>query len=151
MNEKTAPAGELKESDMLTKAEAAGFLPNTIHSWMPALTRYTNAIIAADRALRASPAVSLPPIPLLRTGEVQIRDFTLADMQAYAQAAIAALTAERDALRKDAERYRWLKHRDLPWSYTDHPKSMVVTRWRSGHSPDEIDAAIDAAMTKEPN
>lgn len=59
----------------------------------------------------------LPLIPLLRTGEVQIRDFTLADMQAYAQAAlaakgadyemgvsmlakkIAALTDERDALR----------------------------------------------------
>lgn len=37
---------ELSESDLLTLAVEAGFLPNTIHSWMPALKRYTGAVLA---------------------------------------------------------------------------------------------------------
>jgi hypothetical protein len=61
----------------------------------------------------------------------------------------AALEAEIDRVCKDAERYQWLRERDLPWSHKSYPQSMVVTRWSSGHSPDEIDAAIDAAMQGE--
>ena len=63
--------------------------------------------------------------------------------------ALTLVTAERDALRADAERYRWLRDRDLPWSHKTYPQSMVVTRWSSGHSPDEIDAAIDEAIRRE--
>lgn len=48
-------AAPVSESDMLTYAEAAGFLPNTIHAWMPALTRYTKSVISADRAAGAEP------------------------------------------------------------------------------------------------
>jgi len=55
--------------------------------------------------------------------------------------------AEVQALRKDAERYRWLRNCDLD--------AMAANHWPCGQVPiDEafdaaIDAAIDAAMNKE--
>lgn len=63
------------------------------------------------------------------------------------------LKAECEALRKDAERYRWLRSRDS----SDDPELNVV-RWArqsstsaTGESPrlEELDSAIDAAMGKE--
>ena len=56
------------------------------------------------------------------------------------------LTAERDALKKDAERYRWL--RDA------HPatEEIVVVRWRNLNEEmryEKLDSAIDAALSKE--
>lgn len=50
---------------------------------------------------------------------------------------ILALRAERDALRRDAERYRWLRDVDAQtqWHHVD---------WTG--DPEDIDAAIDAAM-----
>lgn len=119
----TAPAGELKEIDLLTHAEAAGFLPNTINAWMPALTRYTDSIIAADRALRASPAAGgtiMRTPDLVKMIALQAKDDGLwfeamTAPEAYLQhelrnlhrvievaaaqpeqAALAAMTAERD-------------------------------------------------------
>jgi hypothetical protein len=68
---------------------------------------------------------------------------------------IAALEAERDALAKDAERYRWLRLASL--SKGDHDYYAKVDRWSVsvensgfGHSfhADALDAAIDAAKEK---
>lgn len=78
------------------------------------------------------------------------------DYELHSSAAIeeiAQLKAENEALRKDAERYRWLRSRDS----SDDPELNVV-RWArqsstsaTGESPrlEELDSAIDAAMGKE--
>jgi hypothetical protein len=56
-----------------------------------------------------------------------------------------ALAAERDALRKDAERYRWLR---------DSAGNDIMEKLMAECSPprwDElVDAAIDAAMGERP-
>lgn len=58
---------------------------------------------------------------------------------------IDALAAERDALRKDAERYRWLR---------DSAGNDIMEKLMAECSPprwDElVDAAIDAAMGERP-
>ena len=55
-----------------------------------------------------------------------------------------ALLAERDALAKDAERYRWLRNPDQDVALVlDKMVSSGVYEYRAG---DELDAAIDAAM-----
>jgi len=63
---------------------------------------------------------------------------------APAEAAIVALRAEVAELRKDAERYRWLREHACNYSDGyDGPELAMRT-----HGPDwpaEIDAAIDAA------
>lgn len=60
------------------------------------------------------------------------------------RAAVAALVAERDALKADAERYRWLvsgKRGDWVWS------NVLTDENKAGHS--DIPQAIDAAITGE--
>jgi hypothetical protein len=56
--------------------------------------------------------------------------------------ALKRLTAENAALRKDAERYRWLR-------VIQHP-SLGLTRLVLNDTPYGIDAAIDAAMGEKP-
>ena len=51
--------------------------------------------------------------------------------------------AENEALRRDAERYRWLRDKAPP----DIGDMASV---RDSHDPSEIDAAIDAAMGDKP-
>lgn len=52
---------------------------------------------------------------------------------------IARLTAERDALRADALRYRWLRD-------SSNPGADLLADWdMDGADDDELDAAIDAA------
>jgi hypothetical protein len=51
-----------------------------------------------------------------------------------AEARIAALKAERDALAKDANRYRWIRQ---------HP---VWIGWDADYLPDHIDKATDNAI-----
>ncbi len=56
---------------------------------------------------------------------------------------IDRLRAENEALRKDAERYRWLRD--------DAPEEWDVTRWLDNetqeiHVQDYLDEAIDTAM-----
>jgi hypothetical protein len=67
----------------------------------------------------------------------------------------AGQAAEVQALRKDAQRYRWLRSRES----SDDPE-ISVTRWTqlspdraTGEAPrlETLDAAIDAAMSKEPS
>lgn len=78
------------------------------------------------------------------------------DLHATLQAAkgeIERLKAESEALRQQADRYEWLRSRDS----SDDPELSVI-RWirqsatsATGESPrlEELDSAIDAAMSKE--
>lgn len=124
-------------------------LSNMLHTCSEALKQVTaerDKLAAELKALRDSD-VALPD---------ELAAFTPTEILHLALFAIVRdygdrrAMAERKALAPDALRYRWLRSRDLPWSHKSYPQSMVVTRWSSGHSPDEIDAAIDAAMRSEP-
>lgn len=56
------------------------------------------------------------------------------------RAEVARLTAERDALRVDAERYRWLR--------ADRKTTLIVSFFGNGcinRTIEEVDAVIDAA------
>lgn len=63
---------------------------------------------------------------------------------------VERLERENAELRRDAERYRWLRH-------GDNDEDMVVLRQHDGDSDayayllrnDRLDQAIDAAMTEE--
>lgn len=59
-----------------------------------------------------------------------------------AEREIERLTAERDALRKDAERYRWLRDTSVP----PHNFCLSVPIEFDGvrYTPAEVDASIDA-------
>ena len=59
-----------------------------------------------------------------------------------ASAMLRQLLAENDALREDAERYRWL--RDTPITYDTLPEEWQQSIERRG----SLDAAIDAARQK---
>ncbi|MCC6489100.1 MAG: hypothetical protein IT364_16495, partial [Candidatus Hydrogenedentes bacterium] len=54
--------------------------------------------------------------------------------------AIATLRAERDALRADAERYRWLRA-----AQSQTARNWIVINNRNMYGEHELDAAIDAA------
>lgn len=66
-------------------------------------------------------------------------------------AEIDQLKAENEALRKDAERYRWLRQA----SATDgeHTHGVCIDLWENGCgfevTLEEADAAVDTAMAKE--
>lgn len=62
--------------------------------------------------------------------------------------AIAAILSELDALRKDAERYRWLRdNTDSDWAICEWntDESDGVGYYRDARAPNIVDAAIDAA------
>jgi hypothetical protein len=81
--------------------------------------------------------------------------FTAEQMRTYAGLAAAAAVA---ADRRDAERYRWLRARMVSFSRIERmpfPQSHigglpVVCETSVWGSSDILDAAIDAAMAKEP-
>jgi hypothetical protein len=139
MNEQNAPAGELTDKQIYTLHDKSRL----------SILAFARAIITADRELRANGSTVLVPADKLREMQAALaaKDIELSVRGAQFrymmkdQAAkfdeIARLTAERDALRKDAERYRWLR--------TDLVSIDVFSA--SGIA---LDAAIDAAMTKEP-
>ena len=58
----------------------------------------------------------------------------------------AALNAEIMALRKDAERYRWLRAQ-REWHEMNQTQDVM---WTCDMPPAEVDAAIDAAMAAVP-
>jgi hypothetical protein len=64
-------------------------------------------------------------------------------------AAIRDLRAERDALKKDAERYRWLRdHQELPAGTGElrHGAYLAALKIAVDMHGDKWDAAIDAAI-----
>ena len=60
----------------------------------------------------------------------------------YSQETVTALQAEIEALRKDAERYKWLRSRMPGAAY--RVEGIIYSQGGSG-----VDAGIDAAIAKE--
>jgi len=61
---------------------------------------------------------------------------------------IEALEAEIETLRKDAERYRWLRNQWI----NEFEESASMDGWNAvmhAQTEQDMDAAIDAAITKE--
>ena len=56
-----------------------------------------------------------------------------------------AALLEIERLRKDAERYAWLKSRPIDWSIEHHRNG-----WATTYARNELDAAIDKAMKGQP-
>jgi hypothetical protein len=69
------------------------------------------------------------------------------DETARKDAEIAALTAERDALRKDAERYRWLRDSS---NWSEDGLCPIVANGEDTIYGKYLDRSIDERMTKEP-
>ena len=65
-----------------------------------------------------------------------------AEREARLMAQVAELQAERDALAKDAARYQWLRDSYDPSVHDDDGGSFMRA------AGDELDAAIDAAMSE---
>jgi hypothetical protein len=59
------------------------------------------------------------------------------------QKRIAELEQQIADLRKDAERYRWLRSKPVGW-YVEHERNG----WTTSYGIQELDVAIDAALTK---
>ena len=74
------------------------------------------------------------------------------EMATFAADELCRLSAENDALRADAERYRWLRDRSTFYHTRQNTAEgeRYVTAWRvvTGGSDFCIDAAIDAAIAK---
>lgn len=78
-----------------------------------------------------------------------------ADLDSYMEAAngymreVEATRAERDALRKDAERYRYLRDDGSGFEITVREEDEDGHEtWVSGYPPQELDIAIDAALAQ---
>lgn len=77
-----------------------------------------------------------------------------AEREARMMAQVAELRAERDALAKDAARYRWLRERwgRVAEEYEDDRMTFIGREKNDGEGwytdPDSVDAAIDAAMAE---
>ena len=90
----------------------------------------------------------------LLVGGTNVADYIAACNPEAMTALLARLdAAEADAMRfyaskDDSARYLFLRHSDQ-WEFKCYPDSMVSTKWHSGHAPQEIDKAIDAARAKE--
>jgi hypothetical protein len=69
------------------------------------------------------------------------------DLCGQALADHEAMTAERDALRKDAERYRWLRDSS---NWSEDGICPIVASGEDTIYGEHLDQSIDAAMTKEP-
>jgi hypothetical protein len=118
-----------------------------------------------ERAIESSAAAPL----LERIAELEQRNRDLyEDVQRFKAHALnekdarMALERELEAVRKDAERYRWLRENraqdEEPEGisgpmYSDVYFRWFSPRWKNGKriEPVTIDAAIDAAMKTDPN
>lgn len=79
-----------------------------------------------------------------------------AEREARLMAQVAGLQAERDALAKDAARYRWLRKGESDdvavvrgLGAMDYGMSAVVYTYSEEIDGNDLDAAIDAAMAEE--
>lgn len=102
----------------------------------------------------------LPPLPERRIRHVYNESKGYAcdcwaedAVRAYATAATAALRAEMDALRRDAERYQWLSVRLLAadFDYNGEGVEALVFELPGNTAVSaDCDATIDAAMKETP-
>lgn len=77
--------------------------------------------------------------------ELKAQESELCTLYGLAQAECKKLRAEAEGLRKDAERYAWLKSRPIDWSIEHHRNG-----WATTYARNELDAAIDKAMKAQP-
>lgn len=73
--------------------------------------------------------------------------FTRDDVRAYfskLERELARVTAERDAFRKDAERYQWMRDNDMTLEYSNYIDAVL----NKGACWPMLDAAIDAALSQ---
>lgn len=83
--------------------------------------------------------------PLATVDDVNLEaDQNAAFFAAANPATIRAILAELDALREDAERWRWLRSKPKGWSI-QHDRFG----WLRTYGADNLDAAIDAARKDE--
>ena len=70
----------------------------------------------------------------------------------YSQQTVDAITREREQLRADAERYRWLKERTEKWHEGGEvwTVSVEAEEWAANYTGGNIDDAIDAAIASYP-
>jgi hypothetical protein len=78
-----------------------------------------------------------------RIAQVEFNFQAMAQSVVNHRAHINALEAERDALRQDAERYRWLRQQTCCWPLAQECDGPI---WRGGNT---LDAAINAAIAGE--
>jgi hypothetical protein len=100
-------------------------------------------LLAENERLSASPERQI--IRAAVTEAVKgIADAAAADAKAGTLKEIELLKAENEALRKDAERYRWLQH--------GHSGYIEVVEWIGPHATgmtgEDLDALVDNAMSK---
>jgi hypothetical protein len=169
MNEQNAPAGELTDKQIYTLHDKSRL----------SILAFARAIITAHRALRPAAGdvaidedVSQPWYDIawkagatsnnsLAGDELESITFATCDFEAFCFELIATLTAERNALRKDAE--RWAAWRDsLAEQSKDYKKQPELFRLLENlpdatygpRTPAQIESDTDkaiAAMTKEKN
>lgn len=76
-----------------------------------------------------------------------------ASIGAEAADEIERLTKELDAMRLDAERYRWLREGRMEFGVQAGMPDFATKEqcwWKVDYTPEEADAAIDAAMKEKP-
>jgi len=100
-------------------------------------------LLAENERLSASPERQI--IRAAVTEAVKgIADAAAADAKAGTLKEIELLKAENEALRKDAERYRWLQH--------GHSGYIEVVEWIGPHATgmtgEDLDTLVDTAMSK---
>jgi len=125
------------ERDQL-RAEVAG-----LKTGYQAYEQVNAELKAENERLSASPERQI--IRAVVTEAVKgIAEAATADAKAGTLKEIEQLKAECGALRKDAERYRWLQH--------GHSGHVEVVEWIGPHAAgmigDDLDALVDAAMGK---
>lgn len=74
-----------------------------------------------------------------------------ADIATQAMEDVKTLTAERDALKADAARYRWLRDRFLgaDFNWNEMGKQVLMIEWPGGSVNGDLDTTLATAM-KEP-
>lgn len=112
-------------------------------------TRFTGAEMASGAPLEYTGRVHVATVTHMLTGPIyglaagwSILSLGQSDLTA-AQARIAELEAERERLRKDAERMQWVRKNIRVLKGTEYSRIMGQHVWGSW---DKIDAAIDAAI-----
>ncbi len=131
----SAPIGGDREDGMsdTPRTDAAAVSSNFIYREMD---HYSQTFVLADfaRTLERELAAALQDAQTLRNLRADLNE-RVEEMRGQ----LAAVTAERDALRRDAERYRWLR--------ADCIRATEIIGHYNAAEPKWTDAAIDAAIS----